>query len=189
MPCSSSRSVGIYDRQVAIALFKRLHATNYTLAPKSTSSIIGPGSYTPRTIEEIYRDKACSRYGPYYQQSERFSLNHRQTKHRCNPHVCWSCSRSVSLIPSRSRSSSTGSARVRLFHEWGTIPNEVKTPFDSTGKATITADNDERWEHALLPLPSTRREISSMNCDASKRASVSTDGISERRTDRDTATS
>lgn len=143
MSCSSSRSVSLYDRQLNTALFKRLHATNYTLATKRTLSVLGPGSYTPRTIEEIYRDKACSRHGRYYQQSERFSLNHRMTKSRCNSHVRRSFYRSVSRIANRCRSSFMGSTLVCMMLKENVIPNDVTMRFDSIGKATIIVDNDE----------------------------------------------
>ena len=49
-----------------------LHAINFTLSQKSPVPILGPGSYHPKTIDEIYREKFCSKYGPYYQQSIRF---------------------------------------------------------------------------------------------------------------------
>ncbi len=75
-------SKSIYDRQLDTALFKRLLATNFNLVPKRYVKILGPGSYNPMTIEEIYRKKSCSKYGPYYQQSSRFS-----SKHLCNTQV------------------------------------------------------------------------------------------------------
>jgi hypothetical protein len=75
------KSKGIYDRQLDTALFKRLHATNFTLAPKRHVTILGPGSYNPMTIDEIYRQKSCSKYGPYYQQSKRFPSMNRRVKH------------------------------------------------------------------------------------------------------------
>ncbi len=66
----------IYDRQLDINLFKRLHGTNFTLAPKYHVKILGPNSYNPMTIDEIYSRKICSKYGRYYQQSKR--LGHTQ---------------------------------------------------------------------------------------------------------------
>jgi hypothetical protein len=80
-------SKSIYDRQLDTALFKRLLATNFNLIPKRYVKILGPGSYNPMTIEEIYRQKSCSKYGPYYQQSSRFSSIHRKSKHLCNTQV------------------------------------------------------------------------------------------------------
>jgi hypothetical protein len=85
--CSAGHSKGIYDRQLDMALFKRLHATNFTLAPKCDVKNLGPGSYNPITIEEIYRQKMCSKYGPYYQQSKRFPSKNRKSKHLCNTQV------------------------------------------------------------------------------------------------------
>ncbi|CAF2749049.1 unnamed protein product [Rotaria sp. Silwood2] len=73
----------IYDRQLDINLFKRLHPTNFALVPKRSLSILGPGSYNPITIDEIYRQKSCSKYGPYYQQSNRFPSINRKSKHLC----------------------------------------------------------------------------------------------------------
>ena len=172
MSCSSSRSASLYDRQLNTALFKRFHATHFTLAPKHTLSVLGPGSYTPRTIEEIYRDKACSRHGRYYQQSERFSLDPRMTKSRCNSHVRRSFYRSVSRIANRCRSSFTGWTMMRMMLEENVIRNDVTMRFDSIGKATITVGNDELWEHAHHRWRSTRNEISSMNCAASKQESI-----------------
>lgn len=69
-------STSIYDRQLDTDLFKRLHQTNFTLIlKKSVNKILGPGSYNPSTIDEIYRQKPCSKYGPYYQQSKYFCPN------------------------------------------------------------------------------------------------------------------
>ena len=88
--CPSNHSTklkSIYDRQLETDLFKRLHATNYTLAPKRSVKILGPGSYNPKTIDEIYRQKSCSKYGPYYQQSKRFPTKNRKSKHLCNTQV------------------------------------------------------------------------------------------------------
>lgn len=83
-PSDSTRiSKGLYDRQLDTALFKRLHATNYTLAPKRQEKRLGPGSYTPLTIDEIYRGKSSGKHGRYYQQSARFP-----SKHRCRVQVC-----------------------------------------------------------------------------------------------------
>lgn len=79
LSCSSNSariSKGLYDRQLDTALFKRLHATNYTLAPKHQEKHLGPGSYTPLTIDEIYRRKSSGKYGCYYQQSARFPSKH-----------------------------------------------------------------------------------------------------------------
>ena len=80
-------SKSIYDRQLDTALFKRLHGTNYTLAPKQYLKVLGPGSYNPMTIEEAYRQKSCSKYGPYYQQSQRFPMKNRKSKHLCHTQV------------------------------------------------------------------------------------------------------
>jgi hypothetical protein len=86
-PGHPSVSKSIYDRQIDTALFKRLHATNFTLAPKRYVKILGPGSYNPITIDEIYRQKSCSKYGSYYQQSKRFPSMNRKSKHLCNTQV------------------------------------------------------------------------------------------------------
>ncbi len=83
----STRLKSIYDRQLDTDLFKRLHATNFTLAPKRSVKKLGPGSYNPITIDEIYRQKSCSKYGPYYQQSKRFPSRNRKSKHSCNTDV------------------------------------------------------------------------------------------------------
>ncbi|CAF1033733.1 unnamed protein product [Rotaria sp. Silwood1] len=77
-------SKSIYDRQLDTDLFKRLHPTNFTLAPKHYINILGPGSYNPITIDEIYRKKSCSKYGRYYQQSKRFPSINRKSKHLCH---------------------------------------------------------------------------------------------------------
>ncbi|CAF1307354.1 unnamed protein product [Adineta steineri] len=77
-------SKSIYDRQLDTILFKRLHATNFTLAPKRHVKILGPGTYNPMTINEIYKQKSCSKYGPYYQQSKRFTTKNHKSKHLCN---------------------------------------------------------------------------------------------------------
>jgi hypothetical protein len=86
-PGHPTRWKSIYHRQLDTELFKRLHATNFTLAPKSVVKILGPGSYNPMTIDEIYRQKSCSKYGPYYQQSKRFPSRNRKSKHLCNTSV------------------------------------------------------------------------------------------------------
>lgn len=86
--CSSRISKGIYDRQLDTILFKRLHATNFTLAPKRSFKVLGPGSYNPVTIDEIYRRKSCSKYGRYYQQSKRFPSKNQKSKHLCHSQVC-----------------------------------------------------------------------------------------------------
>jgi hypothetical protein len=80
-------SKSIYDRQLDTALFKRLHATNFTLAPKRYIKILGPGSYNPMTIDEIYRQKLCGKHGPYYQQSRRFPSKSPKSKHLCQTQV------------------------------------------------------------------------------------------------------
>jgi hypothetical protein len=80
-------SKGIYDRQLDTILFKRLHATNFTLAPKRIVKKLGPGSYNPITIDEIYRQKLCSKYGRYYQQSKRFPSKNRKSRHLCHSQV------------------------------------------------------------------------------------------------------
>lgn len=72
LSCPSGDSRGLYDRQLDTALFKRLHATNFTLAPKREKKILRPGSYSPLTIEEISRGKSAGKYGRFYQQSQRF---------------------------------------------------------------------------------------------------------------------
>ncbi|UJR31352.1 hypothetical protein I4U23_018848 [Adineta vaga] len=77
-------SKGIYDRQLDTDLFKRLHATKFTLSPIRERKILGPGYYNPLTIEEIYRQKSCSKYGRYYQQSERFLSMYSKRKRSCN---------------------------------------------------------------------------------------------------------
>lgn len=72
-PSGDSRvSKSLYDRQLDTELFKRLHATNYTLAAKRERKILGPGSYSPLTIEEISRGKSAGKHGRFYQQSQRF---------------------------------------------------------------------------------------------------------------------
>ncbi len=92
-PGHSTVSKSIYDKQLDTALFKRLLSTNFNLVPpKRYVKILGPGSYNPMTIEEIYRQKSCSKYGPYYQQSSRFSSIHRKSKHLCDTQVIHSLS-------------------------------------------------------------------------------------------------
>ena len=87
MSCSKRESSSLYDRQLNIELFKRLHGTNLTLTRKSSPSIIGPTTYNPKTIDEIYRQKACSKYGSFYQQSPRFPSSPHKSKHRCSANV------------------------------------------------------------------------------------------------------
>ncbi|CAF1092005.1 unnamed protein product [Rotaria sordida] len=77
-------SKSIYDRQLNMDLFKRLHPMNFTLASKRSIKILGPSSYNPMTIDEIYCKKSCSKYGPYYQQSKRFPSINRKSKHLCH---------------------------------------------------------------------------------------------------------
>lgn len=77
----------IYDRQLDTALFKRLHATNFSLAPKPHVKILGPGSYNPVTIDEIYRGKSSGKFGPYCQRAKRFPVPQRKSKHLCNTQV------------------------------------------------------------------------------------------------------
>ena len=80
-------SKSIYDRQLDTDLFKRLHATHFSLVPKRDSKILGPGSYNPRTIDEIYRQKTSSKYGPYHQQSKRFPSTNRKSRCICHTQV------------------------------------------------------------------------------------------------------
>ena len=87
MSCSKQTSAGLYDRQVQTELFKRYHGTNFTLTPKMAAPILGPTTYNPKTIEEIYRQKPCGKYGKFYQQSARFGSSHRKSKHRCSSNV------------------------------------------------------------------------------------------------------
>lgn len=77
----------IYDRELDTIVFKRLHRTNYTLAPNYQTISLGPGSYNPKTIDEIYLKKSCGIYGPFYQQSKRFPTRIRQSKHLCRTQV------------------------------------------------------------------------------------------------------
>ena len=84
----NSLSKSIYDRQLDTEIFKRLHATRFTLAPVQSGTILGPGSYNPLTVDEIYRRKTCSKFGRYYQQSERFPSMYSKTKRSsCNNQV------------------------------------------------------------------------------------------------------
>ncbi|CAF3906385.1 unnamed protein product [Rotaria magnacalcarata] len=86
MPISSYQKCrkSIYDQQLNTDLFKVLHLTKYTRSSKHHDKILGPGSYSPITIDEIYRQKACSKYGPYYQQSKQFSSVYRKTRQLCH---------------------------------------------------------------------------------------------------------
>lgn len=86
-PGHSKVAKGIYDRQLGTALFKRLHGTNFTLAPKRERKLLGPGSYTPVTVDEIYRQKSCGKYGRYYQRSKRFPSKTRRSRHSCQTQV------------------------------------------------------------------------------------------------------
>jgi hypothetical protein len=75
------QTASIYDRQLRTAVFKRLHTANSSPIGTCSTIAIGPGSYNPRTIDEIYRHKSPSRYGSYYQQSKRFPFNQQQYSH------------------------------------------------------------------------------------------------------------
>ncbi|CAF0999662.1 unnamed protein product [Didymodactylos carnosus] len=79
LSCSKYEQLSLYDRQLNTALFKRLHATNFTLIPKTLVKQLGPGSYNPLTIDEIYQKKTCRKFGPYYQRSNRFPSTYKNT--------------------------------------------------------------------------------------------------------------
>lgn len=87
MSCRKNIASSHYDRQLKIEMFKRIHGTNFGLISKVSAPVLGPTSYNPKTMEEIYQGKPCSKYGSFYQQSPRFPSTTGKSKHRCASNV------------------------------------------------------------------------------------------------------
>ena len=74
----------LYDRQLSLEVFKRFQATHWTLRPQRSAPTLGPTTYNPKTVDEIFREKICSRFGRFYQRAQRFPL---PTKTGCEVRV------------------------------------------------------------------------------------------------------